>query len=125
MNISKGIGIFSLILFILSISTFASNDGYVPAAEVMPSPVGGMKAIYKNIEYPEHAKKQGVQGKVYAMIYVSEDGKVNDVKIIKGLGYGCNEAAIEGIKKTLFNPGEHKGKKLKVKFAIPITFKLN
>ncbi len=123
MNISKGIGI--LLVVFCAISILANSDGYVPAAEKMPFPTGGMKSIYSNIEYPEHAKKNGVQGRVFAMIYVDESGNVNDVKIIKGIGFGCDEAAIEGIKKTKFNPGEHKGSKLKVKFAMPITFKLN
>ncbi len=124
MNISKTFGILLLIMVTFQSSIITSNDEYVPAADVMPTPVGGMKAIYKKIEYPEHAKRNAIQGKVYVMVYVNEDGTVHDVKIIKGLGYGCNEVVIEAIKKTKFNPGEHKGNKLKVKYAMPIVFKL-
>ncbi len=39
------------------------GDGYLPAAEVMPTPIGGLKGIYKKIEYPEIARKSGIEGK--------------------------------------------------------------
>ncbi len=51
-------------------ATFAQQqpDPYLPFAEQMPQPVGGLQAIYKNIKYPDAAKRDGVQGKVYAVI---------------------------------------------------------
>lgn len=116
---------FSLLLFFsLGNSLAQAQDPYLPFAEVMPAPVGGMEAIYKHIKYPEVAKNAGLEGKVYLLVYIDETGKVEDVKVLKGIGGGCDEAAIEGIKETKFSPGKDKGAPVKVKLSIPITFKL-
>lgn len=101
------------------------NDGYLAFAEVMPEPVGGLSKIYENIKYPDIARQAGVQGKVFALAYVDEKGDVGDVKILKGLGAGCDEAAIEGIKKAKFTPGKNQGQSVKVKLSLTINFKLN
>lgn len=99
-------------------------DPYLPFAQKMPQPVGGLSAVYKNIKYPDAAKQAGIQGKVYVLIYINEKGGVDDVKIVKGLGGGCNEAAIDGIKKAKFSPAENSGKPVKVKLSMAIEFKL-
>ena len=99
-------------------------DPYLPFAEKMPQPVGGIGAIYKNITYPQTAKQAGIQGKVYVLIYINENGGVDDVKIVKGLGGGCDEAAIAGIKNAKFSPAENGGKPVKVKLSMAIEFKL-
>ena len=119
------------ILLLLSLLTFlapkaySQADGYLPFAQVMPSPVNGLKAIYKNIKYPEMAKQAGVEGKVYLLVYVNEKGSVDNVKIVKDIGAGCGQAAAKGVKDVKFNPGQNKGKPVKVKLSIPVTFKLN
>jgi protein TonB len=70
----------------------------------MPAPVGGIKAIYQNIVYPEIAKSNGIKGKVYLLLYINENGGLDDIKVIKGIGGGCNEAAIAGVKAAKFTP---------------------
>lgn len=100
------------------------GDGFLAFAEKMPEPVGGLGAVYKHIAYPDIAKKAGVQGKVFALAYVNEKGDVDDVKILKGIGAGCDEAAIDGIKKAKFTPGQNKGQNVKVKLSLTINFKL-
>jgi len=115
-----------LMLVLLPAKTFAQQqDPYLPYAEVMPQPLGGFDAIYKNISYPEMAKKAGVEGKVYLLVYINEKGKVDDVKVLKGIGGGCDEAAVNGIKEVRFSPGKQNGTPVKVKLSLPITFKLN
>jgi len=105
----------------LNINLFAlrlpghQEDPYKPFAEVMPEPVGGLESIYKNIAYPDLAKKSGVQGKVYVLVYINEAGRVDDVKVIKGIGAGCDEAAIDAIKKASFTPGKMNGAAIKTK----------
>lgn len=121
--------IFISIIFIagilLSNETFAQQqDQYLPFAEVMPQPDGGIGSIYKHITYPEMARKAGIEGKVYALIYINENGGVDDVKILKSLGAGCDEAAIAGIKSVKFTPGKNKGVPVKVKLSLAITFKI-
>ena len=90
----------------------------------MPEPAGGLKSLYKNVKYPSRAIDRKIEGKVFVMVWVDEAGKVNDAKVVKGIGEGCDEAAVSAINKTKFNPGENGGKKVKVKFALNLVFKL-
>ena len=116
-----------LVLFLIPSGTIFSSgkdELYKPFAQVMPEPEGGIEAIYSKIKYPETAQKAGVQGKVYLLIYINENGGVDDVKVLKGLGAGCDEAAIQAIKETKFSPGKDNGVAIKVKLSLPITFKL-
>ena len=104
----------------------AKDDStYYVAVQEMPEPLNGISDILKNLVYPQSAKDAGIQGNVYVLAYVNEKGDVEKVKVIKGPGYGLNEAAADAIKKTKFKPGKHKGKTLKVQVSIPIVFKLD
>jgi TonB family protein len=97
---------------------------YFVAVEEMPEPIGGMYAIQSKIKYPESAKNQGIEGKVFIQAFIDEIGNVEDAKVIKGAGYGLDEAALEAVKQTKFTPGKQKGKPVKVQVSIPIVFKL-
>ena len=115
-----------LCMFLISISViYGAGEEYLAFADQMPEVVGGTQEIYKNIQYPEAALKAGAQGKVYCLIFIDENGKVNDVKAIKGIGFGCDEAAQEAFKKVKFTPGSLNGNKVKIKLAMAIEFKLN
>lgn len=104
---------------------FLPNDeDYLAFAEEMPSPVGGIEAIMKKISYPNIAKQAGLEGKVILLTYINEQGGVDDVKVVKGVGGGCDEEAIDAIKKTKFTAGKSKGVPVKVKLTLAITFKL-
>lgn len=113
------------ILFVFAASTYSQVDPYLAFAQVMPEPVGGLGVIYKHITYPAIAKEAGISGKVYLLIYINEKGGVDDVKVLKGIGGGCDEAAIEGIKQIKFTPGKNNGQPVKVKLSLPITFAIN
>ena len=97
---------------------------YFVAVEEMPEPIGGIKAIQEKIIYPEIAKRAGVEGKVYVLAFVDEEGIVTKAQIIKGIGAGCDEAALDAVLKTRFKPGKQRGKPVKVQVSIPIVFKL-
>lgn len=99
------------------------NVFYV-VVEEMPEIVGGIKSIQEKIVYPELARRSGIEGKVYALAFIDEKGNVADAKIIKGIGGGCDEAALDAVKQTKFIPGRQKGKPVKVQVSIPIVFKL-
>ena len=122
----------SFILFfaILALFTFENQcvaqqgNEYLAFADKMPEPVGGLTSIYQTIQYPETAKKAGIQGKVYVLAFINENGGVDDVKLIKGIGAGCDEAAIEAVKKAKFTPGKMGGNSAKVKLSLQIQFKL-
>lgn len=97
---------------------------YFVAVEEMPEPIGGMYTIQSKIKYPESAKNQGIEGKVFIQAFIDEIGNVEEAKVIKGAGYGLDEAALEAVKQTKFTPGKQKGKPVKVQVSIPIIFKL-
>jgi protein TonB len=97
---------------------------YFVAVEEMPEPVGGIKAIQEKIVYPEIAKRAGVEGKVYILAFVDESGNVTKAQVLKGIGAGCDEAALDAVQKTKFKPGKQRGKPVKVQVSIPVIFKL-
>ena len=97
---------------------------YFVAVEEMPEPIGGIKAIHDLIIYPEIAKRAGIEGKVYVLAYLNEEGIVVKTEIIKGIGGGCDEAAENAVKHTKFTPGKQRGKPVKVQVMIPIVFRL-
>jgi len=93
---------------------------YFVAVEEMPEPIGGIQAIQSKIVYPEIAKRAGVEGKVYVLAFVDENGNVTKVTLTKGIGAGCDEAAMEAVRKTKFKPGKQRGKPVKVQVQIPV-----
>lgn len=116
-----------LTIFILcssSILISASGNEYLAFADKMPQPVGGIESIYKSIHYPELARRTNVQGNVYLLAFINEKGKVDDVKLVKGIGAGCDEEALKVVGNTKFTPGEFEGKPVKVKVSLQIKFKL-
>lgn len=108
----------------LSGGMFGSKDEYLIAANEMPEPIGGLTSIQKNIRYPQLAKLAGIEGKVYVLAFIDEKGNVANAKIIKGIGGGCDEAALEAVKVVKFTTARNNGKPVKVQVTIPIVFKL-
>ena len=100
------------------------EDRYFAAVDEMPEPIGGIAGIREKIIYPEIAKRAGVEGKVYVLAFVDESGTVTDTKIMKGIGAGCDEAALDAVKKTKFKPGKQRDKAVKVRITIPVVFQL-
>lgn len=92
--------------------------------EENPEPLGGLGAIQSRVEYPDLAKKAGVEGTVSVRAAIDEKGNVIKTTIIKGIGAGCDEAAMAAVQKTKFKPGSQRGKAVKVWIAIPIRFRL-
>lgn len=82
--------------------------------------------VYKAVapKYPKEAVDKKVEGMVIVNVVISKDGMPENVTVLKGHPL-LNEAAITAIKKYEFTAGEHKGKKVKTKWQIPIRFKLN
>ena len=97
--------------------------------EKMPEFPGGEAKMYefigKNMKYPNKAKEANVHGKVYVQFVVEEDGKLSNIKVIRGIGSGCDEEAMRVVKMMpKWIPGEQRGKKIKVKFNLPFNFVL-
>lgn len=97
---------------------------YFVAVEEMPQPIGGLQAIQKLIQYPEIAKRAGIQGKVFVKAFIDENGNVISAEVVKGIGGGCDEAALDAIFKTKFTPGKQRGKPVKVQVTVSVLFQL-
>ena len=101
----------------------------IDVAEVDPAFPGGEAAmaqfINDNFEYPEISKEMGEQGTVYVQFVVYKDGKIKDVKVIKGVSPAIDKEAIRVVKKMPpWTPGEQAGKKVNVRYVVPIKVKL-
>lgn len=106
------------------INKLSSDSVYFVAVEEMPEPIGGMFAIQEKIIYPEIAKRAGIEGKVFVLAFIDEKGNVSNAKILKGIGAGCDESALNAVKETKFTPGKQRGTPVKTQVSIPIVFKL-
>ena len=97
--------------------------------EKNPSFPGGVEKLYeylgKNISYPQMAKEAGVKGKVYVQFVVEKDGSITDVNVMRGIGSGCDKEAIRVVKNMpKWEAGEQRGKKVRVKFTLPVVYQL-
>lgn len=108
---------------------------FIPApprewVEKMPSFVGGEKMLFKylaeKLRYPPQAKDAGIEGNVYIEFVVEKDGSITNQKIHRGIGGGCEEAALEAVKHMpRWIPGKQGGKNVRVLFRLPVKFRLN
>ena len=101
------------------------DPAFYLSVEVMPEPIGGMKAIYKKMHYPAAAKKNNIVGTVLIRVFIDRDGEVLDAQVLKGIGYGCDESARIAVFYHRFKPGLQKGQRVKIQMDIPIEFKLD
>lgn len=112
-------------------NTNTTSTEAVVFAEEMPEFEGGntglMQYVARSIVYPQLAKEAGVQGIVYVSFVVSETGKVEGAKVLKGIGLGCDEEVLRVINKMpqWKKPGKNAGHAVKVRFNIPVSFKLH
>jgi TonB family protein len=106
------------------------NEETLTFVEEMPEFPGGQSALVsflsKNIQYPAMARENGIQGKVFCGFVVAQDGTVKDVKLVRGIGGGCDEEAIRVLRMMpRWKPGKQQGKAVQVRYQLPINFKLN
>lgn len=97
--------------------------------EQMPEFPGGQSAMMqflsKNIQYPQQAKEAAIQGKVFAEFVVDNNGELHDIKILRGIGYGCDQEVIRVLKlMPKWKSGRMNGKAVSVRFRLPVNFKL-
>lgn len=97
--------------------------------ESMPEFPGGEAALnkylYENIKYPQMAKESGIQGRVFVTFVVEKNGAVTDVRVLRGIGGGCDEEAIRVVSNMpKWSPGKQRGKPVRVQFNLPIKFTL-
>ncbi len=109
-----------------------SKDGKEYAfskAELKPEFEGGIKALYgflaRHVHYPKEAKENNVQGKVFISFVVDKDGSLTDIKIVRGIGGGCDEETLRIFKLSpKWNPGQQFGVPVRVRLTMPFTYAL-
>ena len=99
------------------------------STEVLPEYPGGMDRFYNYIHskllYPQQAIAANIEGQVEATFTVMKHGALNRIKIIKGLGYGCDEVVLQLLKQCRkWNPGKFYGRAVEVTYTVSIDFKL-
>ncbi|MBI9073016.1 MAG: energy transducer TonB [Melioribacteraceae bacterium] len=119
------LGLLMVFLFTLSAGSLNAQDKCKQKLDKEPFPVGGLKTIMKNVEYPDKAKKEGIQGKVIVTAVIDAEGNVIKTSIEKSDNEVLNDAALKAVKNTKFTPGEKDGKKVKAEVTVPIMFKLS
>jgi protein TonB len=97
--------------------------------EEQPGYPGGeesrIRYLQENIKYPEEAKELGIQGKVFVTFVVEVDGAISDVRVLRGIGGGCDEEAIRVVRSMpKWVPGKQRGVPVRVQFNLPIKFTL-
>jgi len=134
--------LYSILIFIFSqFNVFSQDENNVDSistktrksdsvfVDILPQYPGGTEALYRfiadNIKYPEKAKNASVEGKVYASFVIEQDGSVGEMKILKGIGYGCDEETLRVIAMMPnWTPGMQNNKAVRVQMNLPVSFKL-
>ncbi|MEI6822636.1 MAG: energy transducer TonB [Bacteroidota bacterium] len=130
----------SIILAMLCITLFTynytfsqvvndNNDQPFTVVEVMPQFAGGNDSLSSflsnNLKYPILAREDGTQGTVYVTFVVTKNGNVSSIKILRGIGSGCDEEVIRVLKlMPKWKPGKQNGENVNVQFNLPIKFTL-
>lgn len=103
-------------------------DPFIIGPEVMPEPEHGYQGFYellrKSLRYPKKAQALDIEGKVFVEFIVDANGRLSDLKVVKGIGAGCDEEAIRVLRLSKWKPGRQRGKPVRVKMVMPIHFKL-
>ncbi|MCW5912611.1 MAG: TonB family protein [Cyclobacteriaceae bacterium] len=106
------------------------QDGNVfTVVEETAQPNGGMAEFYKyvasTIKYPTEARRKGAEGRVFVEFVVNEDGSISNVKLLKGIGLGCDEEAARVVAGSpAWQPGKQGGTIVRQRMVVPIVFRI-
>lgn len=107
-----------------------TDEGQIfQVVEQMPEFPGGMEALMKylnkNIKYPSRAQDNNIQGRVMVSFVVNRDGSIVDPEILKAVDKDLDNEALRVIKAMpKWTPGKQRGKPVRVKYTVPVTFRL-
>ncbi|MEX0661879.1 MAG: energy transducer TonB [Balneolaceae bacterium] len=100
------------------------EEDFFVVVENMPELIGGLASIQNEIEYPEMARRAGIEGRVYVQFIVNEEGQVEDPQVIRGIGGGADEEALRAVSQAQFEPGMQRGRPVRVQYSLPVVFRL-
>jgi protein TonB len=98
--------------------------------EQPPEFEGGLEAMYKfiskNMKYPASARRMNIEGSVFVGFVVDADGRISETSIIKGISADCDKEALRVVQMMpKWRPGKQSGRPVRVKFVLPIKFRLD
>jgi len=106
-------------------TTLYTLDGIETYPEFTGGHAAFVKYLNRNLRYPEAAVDRGIQGKVLVSFIIEKDGQLSNIKIIRGIGNGCEEEAIRVLEKSpKWKPGIQNKQKVRVAYTLPINFSL-
>ena len=85
---------------------------------------GGVQALQEEVEYPDFARKAGIEGRVFVQFVVNEEGNVVQPKVTRGVHKLLNEEALRAVQELDCEPGMQRGNPVKVRMSLPVTFRL-
>jgi len=100
------------------------EEDFFVVVETMPQLQGGLADLQRKVRYPEMARRAGIEGRVTVQFIVNEQGLVENPRVIRGIGGGCDEAALAAVKQAKFSPGMQRGRPVRVQYSLPIVFRL-
>ena len=105
------------------------NQQVFDVVEKMPEYPGGQAALFeylqKNVKYPADAEKKKVEGRVLVTFVVNTDGSITDIEVVRKTFPSLDAEAVRVISgMPRWKPGEQKGKKVRVKYTVPLSFRL-
>ena len=127
---------FPLLLFIFTVkaqmtdSARNSNANIFTSVQHNPEYTDGLKKLYEfveaNLRYPATARERNTHGLVIVTMVVEKDGSLSQVRVVKGLGDGCDEEAVRIVKlSSPWKPGTQNGHAVRVAYSLPVSFMLN
>lgn len=95
-------------------------------AEFTGGPTKMWRYIIENLKYPEEAVKANITGKVWAQLIIEKDGGINNVSILKGIGFGCDEEVVRIVKAMpKWSAGMKDGKAVRTSYVLPVMFAMD
>lgn len=104
--------------------SYEEEEQVFVVVENPPVLIGGIGAVQKRIKYPEMARKAGIEGRVIIQFVVGKDGSIINPRVVRGIGGGCDEAALKALEEAKFQPGRQRGVPVNVSYSLPIAFSL-
>ena len=131
-NVSLKVALMMFVLlfsFMTSTAQTKKNNMVYDVVEVMPQYPGGqiamLKYIMENIKYPKQIMEEGIQGRVTVSFIVEKDGRVSNVRLLRSVQPSLDKEAIRVVKSMpKWTPGKQNGKPVRVRFNLPVMFKL-
>ena len=100
-----------------------TQDDFFVVVEQMPQLIGGLASLQKKVKYPEMARRAAIEGRVTIQFIVNEKGRVENPRVIRGIGGGCDEEALKAVMTARFKPGMQRGRPVRVQYSLPIVFR--